>query len=90
MASSCPNLYINDNGFVFDYATGFTYSLNHTGILILKQLLEEIPLADINNALEKKYGISHETATSDLREFLQQLSSLNLFKSSEAASNDLL
>ena len=88
MISDRRSLYINDNGFVFDYATGFTYSLSHTGIFILKQLLEGIPLTDIIRALEKKYGISHGTATGDLNDFLQQLANLNLFKPSEALLDD--
>lgn len=88
MANVSQNLYINDNGFVFDYYTGLSYNLNPTGIFVLRQLLEGTPLAEITRALESKYNISHRTATSDLDDFLRQLSSLNLLRPSEALADD--
>ena len=88
MVDVSADLYVNDNGFVFDYCTGLTYNLNHTGIFILKQLLEGTPLAEITRALGNKYGISHGTAIGDLDDFLQQLASLNLYRPSEAPPDD--
>ena len=86
MANVSDNLYINDSGFVFDYYTGLTYNLNHAGIFILNRLHEGAPPAVIARALETEYGIGHETATSDLDDFLKQLDSLDLFKPGEAPS----
>lgn len=88
MTNVPQNLYVNDNGFVFDYATGLTYSLNRTGVFILRKLLEGTTVAEITRALEDKFGISHKTAISDVDDFLQQLSSLNLFRPNEALAND--
>ncbi len=88
MANISQNVYVNDNGIVYDYYTGLTYSLNPTGIFILRQLLEATPVAEIPHALENKFGISRKTASSDLDDFLQQLSSLNLFRPSEALPDD--
>ncbi len=85
MVIASDNLYINENGFVFDYRTGLTYAINHTGIFLLRQMLAGAPRPEIIHALEKKYGVNHETATSDLDDFLQQLSNLDLLnKPSEA------
>ena len=88
MANVSENLYVNDNGFVFDYYTGLTYDVNHTGVFVIRQLLDSTPPAQIIRALEKKYGTSHETATIDLNDFLQQLADLNLFKPSETLPDD--
>ena len=85
MAIAFDNLYINENGFVFDHRTGLTYAVNHTGIFLLRQLLDGIPRTEIIHALGEKYGINHQTATSDLDDFLKQLTNLNLLnKPSEA------
>ena len=78
------NLYISDNGFIFDYDTGLTYGLNPTGVFTLRQLFEGNALAEITHTLENKYGISQRVVTSDIDDFLQQLSSLKLFRYSEA------
>jgi hypothetical protein len=88
MANVSENLYVNGDGFVFDYYTGLTYDLNHTGAFVLKQLLDGIPPVQIIRALEKKYGTSHETATIDLNDFLQQLANFKLLKPSEALPDD--
>ena len=88
MVDVSADLYVNDNGFVFDYCTGLTYSSNPTGAFILRQLLEGTPIAEITGALESEYGISHRTATSDMDDFLEQLSNLNLFTPDEALSDD--
>ena len=88
MVNVSDSLYVNDSGFVFDYYTGLTYNLNHTGIFIIKQLLEGTPRAAIARTLETKYGISHEAAASDLDDFLQQLDSLKLLEPSEAPPDD--
>lgn len=76
MADTRHNLYVNNNGFVFDYYSGFAYLLNKTGLFIFKGLLEGTPSSEIARALEKEYGISHSVALVDIQEFLQQLSSL--------------
>lgn len=85
MAIAFDNLYINENGFVFDHRTGLTYTVNHTGIFLLRQLLEGMPRAEIIHALGEKYDINHQTATGDFDDFLQQLVNFNLLdKPSEA------
>ena len=72
------NLYVSESGFVFNYHTGETYILNTMGVFLLRQLIKGTPLAEISYALEKKDGISHRKATSDIDDFLEQLSSFNL------------
>jgi len=78
MADTKRNLHVYDNGFVFDSQGGLTYNLNQTGMFILRQLLAGTPPAEITRMLENKYQISRKVATSDLDDFLQQLSSLKL------------
>jgi len=88
MDNGYRKLYVNNNGFVFDYQTGLTYHLNSTGTFVLRQLLEKTPLAEIRRTLQDEYHLDSRTAISDLDDFFQQLSSLNLLKPEEVPTND--
>jgi hypothetical protein len=87
MVTVSENLCVND-GFVLDYYTGLTYNLNNTGAFVFKQLIESIPPIQIIQTLENKYGVSHETATIDLNDFILQLANFKLLKPSEALPDD--
>ena len=88
MVRISQNLYLDENGFILDYRTGLTYSLNPTGVFIIRELLEGTALAELTQAIAKKYGISHQTAADDLKEFLRQLSNNSLLISNEVPTDD--
>jgi hypothetical protein len=88
MADASQDLYINDNGFVFDYKTGLMCRFNETGLFIFKKLLKGTPLPEITQEFESKYGINHSIAEPDIHEFLQQLADLNLLVFKSMDSND--
>ncbi len=88
MIDVSQNLYVNGKGFVFDYYAGLTYTLNPAGVSILRELVEGAPVAKITRSLENQYGISHKTATGDIDDFLQQLSTLNLISHNGEQQND--
>jgi hypothetical protein len=88
MVTISENLCVNDGGYALDYYTGLTYNLNETGAFVLRQLIEGIPPIQIIQTLEDKYGASHETATTDFNDFIQQLANLKLLKPSEALPDD--
>lgn len=64
--------------------TGKYYSLNQTASLIWKMMESPTCNADIVHALVDRFDISAEAADSALREFLEELHSQNLIKSSPA------
>jgi hypothetical protein len=88
MLTVSKNIYVNDNGFVFNFYTGLTYGLNQTGTFILKRLQERAPVPEIARGLEDAYGIGRKTVASDVDEFLQQLASLNLISRDGVLPND--
>ena len=88
MDNSFENLYINDNGFVFDYCGGVSYQLNQPGLFIFRELLAGTPAPEIILVLEKKYGISHDMATIDTKDFLAQMSGLNLIGAKKIIVDD--
>ena len=88
MIDVSQNLYLNGNGFAFDYGAGLTYTLNPAGVSVLRELLEGSQAAEITRSLESQYGISRKTATGDVDDFLQQLSNLKLISRNGAQQND--
>lgn len=88
MFTVSKNIYVNDNGFVFNFYSGLTYGLNQTGTFILQGLQERTPVSEIARGLEDAYGISRRTVASDVDEFLQQLASLNLISRDGVLQND--
>ncbi len=66
-------LAISKNGFVFDPATGNSYTVNSTGLFILNLLREGKSEDEIVDALVENFEVSQEEARRDLLDFLEQL-----------------
>lgn len=64
---------ISDSGFVFDPKTGSTFSLNHTGLRILRLLREGRAREEISAELVRDYGVDPGDAQRDLDDFLMSL-----------------
>ena len=66
-------LAINDEGFIFDPETGNSYTVNKTGLFIIKLLKEGKSEEEIVKALSEKFDVSEEDARRDLVDFVEQL-----------------
>ena len=66
-------LAINDEGFIFDPETGSSYTVNKTGLFIIKLLKEGKNEEDIVKALTEEFEIGEDEAKRDLVDFLEQL-----------------
>jgi len=60
---------ISDNGFVFNSKTGDSFSLNPTGLELIKMILEEKELEEIKQAFVSKYEVDDLTFEKDFYEF---------------------
>jgi len=67
------SLVINESGFTFDPFTGETFTLNETGAVIIRQLREDAPLAEITEELTKTFDVSAGDAYTDILEFRNKL-----------------
>ncbi len=76
------HLALSDNGFLFDSATGHTYSLNQTGTSILKLLIKGVCVEEIMTSIMEEYEISAEDILKDLNQFLHFISELGLIERS--------
>ncbi len=66
-------LAINDEGFVFDPTTGESYTVNQTGLFILKKLKENKSTEEIVEALAEMFDAVPETAERDVIDFIAHL-----------------
>ncbi len=72
------NLAMNDNGFVFDPSSGYSYTVNPSGLLMLKLLAQDKTREEIFSTLENEYNISEDLFNSDYEHYLLMLEALDL------------
>lgn len=71
-------LAMNDNGFIFDPNSGYSYTTNETGMFILKHMANGKDTDDICRALCEEYECTEDHFHSDFDHFLLMLEALNL------------
>lgn len=71
-------LAINEEGFVFDPTTGESFTVNGTGLEILKGLKEKKSLEEIAERITELYTADKDEAERDAADFMDQLRSINL------------
>ncbi|MBI5215418.1 MAG: PqqD family protein [Ignavibacteriae bacterium] len=64
---------LTPNGFLFDHVTGLTYTVNSTGGLILKHLMDGESAPATIKALTSTFDVGESIAQKDLEEFLEQV-----------------
>ena len=77
-------LAINDEGFIFDPETGNSYTVNQTGLFIIKLLKEGKNEEEIVKALTEEFEIGKDEAKRDLVDFLEQLRLYGLVEAQNA------
>jgi len=76
--SKLQNLAMNDNGFIFDPNTGYSYTCNETGLYILKEMATGKEKAAIREQIMADYDVSEDNFNSDYEHYLLMLEALNL------------
>jgi PqqD family protein of HPr-rel-A system len=71
-------LAVNDEGFIFDPETGNSFTVNKTGLFIIKLLKEGKNEDEIVELLTKEFEVNEEEARKDLLDFIEQLKILGL------------
>ncbi len=64
---------LSDSGFIFDPKTGSTFSLNHTGLKIVRLLRDGRNRDEIVIEVVKDYGIDAGDAQRDVDDFIVSL-----------------
>ncbi len=76
--SKLQNLAMNDNGFIFDPNTGYSYTSNETGLYILKEMAAGKDKAAIREQIMADYDVSEDNFNSDYEHYLMMLGALSL------------
>ena len=71
-------LAINEEGFIFDPATGGSFTVNRTGLDILKDMKDNRPQEDIADMLARRYGVEPRDAERDVADFADRLRAFHL------------
>lgn len=74
------NLAMNDNGFIFDPSSGYSYSANELGIYILRLLHEGQSKEAIIEAIATEYEATTDNISSDMDHYFLMLESLDLLE----------
>lgn len=77
-ASKLQNLAMNDNGFIFDPSSGYSYTTNETGIFILRQLALGESKESICKSLCETYDCTEDHFNNDYAHFMLMLEALDL------------
>ena len=77
------NLALSDSGFVFDPATGDSFSTNPIGLEIIKMLKEGKTPEDIKAHVIKSYMTDDVSFEKDYYDFINMLSKHNLVENKE-------
>ncbi len=78
MTNKLKTLAVSDTGFIFDPATGSSYTLNETATLMFQLLKEGKNEEELLQAVTAEYDVDQKTLESDLFDFLNQLKYLGL------------
>ena len=87
-ASRLRNLALSECGFLFDPATGNTYSLNPSGAFVLRALIEGRSGGELPTGLAAAFETDEETAARDSEQFLLQLRDLGLWEEDDEREED--
>jgi len=77
------NIAISDSGFIFNPATGDSFSTNNVGLEIIRLLKEEKKKEVIIKNVREKFLIDEATLDKDLVDFLMMLRNYQLLKEDE-------
>ncbi len=71
-------LALAETGFLFDPATGHTYTLNRTGAALLCMLRDGAAVADLPSLMAESHDVTAAAAEADVTAFLKQLQEYRL------------
>lgn len=72
------DLAVNESGLIFEPSTGYVFSSNTTGILIINALKEGRNINEIKHIIAGAYDVEDNTVEKDIFDFLCQLATCGL------------
>jgi len=72
-AMSLQRLAVSESGFVFDPVSGHSFTVNETGLAILRALQKDRRVDALKDTLQSEFEVDSTTLDRDLLEFLGSL-----------------
>ncbi|MDF1643799.1 MAG: PqqD family protein [Pseudomonadales bacterium] len=69
-------LAVSERGFVFDPTSGDHFTLNETGLVVIRALQQNKTLEDVIESLRQEYNVEPQVLERDLLEFSGMINSL--------------
>lgn len=79
------NIAVSDSGFVFNSATGESFSVNPIGVEIIELLKQSLTIEQINKKLLERYNADIVTIDKDVSDFINLLEQYSLIDKQDAA-----
>jgi Coenzyme PQQ synthesis protein D (PqqD) len=74
-AQKLKNLAISGNGFIFDPATGHSYTANETALFLIQKISEGLEISELVKELVDAYNVDEATAERDVVSMVEHLKS---------------
>ncbi len=71
-------LAVNDEGFVFDPTTGESFTVNATGLFLIRALKAGHDTTELLDQVQQQFEVSPGSAERDVTDFVSQLEGLHL------------
>ena len=78
------NIALSESGFIFNPATGDSFSVNSIGLTILELLKAGVPVDEVKEKLKKTYQVEEDQIAEDFHDFTSHLKQLNLLENVSA------
>jgi len=72
-SNQLANLAISETGFVFDPTTGATFTVNATGLVVLRALRDGSSIDRIVELLDEEFASASKVARDEVRDFVHAL-----------------
>jgi PqqD family protein of HPr-rel-A system len=76
MNTQLADLLLNDRGFAFNPASGETYQLNTTGLVMVRLMQQGLNHEEILTQIREKFDVDDHTARRDLEAFIDETEKL--------------
>jgi len=76
---------VSDSGFVFNPATGDSFSVNPIGMEIIKLMKEGKNLKEVSSFVTDNYNVEEKTIEKDLQDFIEMLQHYSIKEENEIA-----
>lgn len=74
-AQKLKNLAVSANGFIFDPATGHSYTANETGVFLLQKISDGHSVEELIREVTDAYAVDRNTAEQDVVMMIEHLKS---------------